>query len=318
MRKTFSATLALALFGATAALAQQWPAKPVRIISPFPPGGGIDGAARIIGTALSAQTGQQFVVENRAGATGRIGTELAARAAPDGYTLLLGSSATNAITPASGVKLPYDVVKDFLPVSQLAAADYLLVVHPSLPARNVKELVALAKRKPDQLTFASGGHLGAPHLAGELFNHVARVDTVHVPYRGTGPAALAVLTGETVMGFASGPSVSGHVKDGRLRALASTGERRSRPDLPTMAESLPGAVVNQWYGVLVPAGTPNAVVDRLHAEIVRAVKTPKVAEQFAALGNDPLGTSPAEFDRFIRGEIEKWSKVIRAARLDLG
>ena len=318
MNSTLSVTaVALALLGATSAFAQQWPTKPVKMISPFPPGGGIDGAARIIAQALSSQTGQQFVVENRAGATGRIGTELAAKAAPDGYTLVLGSSATHSITPASGVKLPYDVLKDFAPVSQLASADYLLVVHPSLPVRTARELVSLAKTKPSQLTFASGGHLGAPHLAGELFNYLAKVNTVHVPYKGTGPAALAVLTGETVMGFASGPSVAGHVKDGRLRAIASTGDKRSRSDIPTMAESLPGAVVNQWYGVLAPAGTPKPVIDRLHGEIVKAVKTPRVAEQFVALGNEPLGTSPGEFAVFLKAEIDKWSRVIRAARVDV-
>jgi tripartite-type tricarboxylate transporter receptor subunit TctC len=305
------------LLGASGAVAQQWPSKPIRMISPYPPGGGIDASARIISLPLSAQLGQQVVVENRPGATGRIGTELAAKSPPDGYTLVMGSVAPNAIVPGSGVKLPYDAVKDFAPVSLVAAADYVLVVHPSLPVKTLKQLVALAKARPGQLTFASSGHLGAPHLAGELMNYLGQLSTVHVPYKGTGPAALAVLTGETVMTFGSGPAVTAHVQAGRLRAIASTGPKRTIADVPTMAETLPGCVVSQWYGVLAPAGTPQAIVDRLYSEIARAVSSPKIAEQFASLGTQAMSTTPADFAALIKSDIDKWGKVIRAAKIEV-
>jgi tripartite-type tricarboxylate transporter receptor subunit TctC len=317
MRVVISMTLSAMLAWTSGAAAQQWPSKTIRMISPYPPGGGIDASARIISQALSAQMGQQVIVENRPGATGRIGTELAAKAAPDGYTLVMGSVAPNAIIPASGVKLPYDAVKDFAPISLVAAADYVLVVHPSLPVRTMKDLLVLARARPGQLTFASSGHLGAPHLSGELMNYVGKLSTMHVPYKGTGPAAMAVLTGETVMGFASGPAVTGHIQAGRLRPIASTGPRRTMPNVPTMAETLPGAVVSQWYGVLAPAGTSAAIVERLYSEISKAVHNPKVSDQFASLGTQAMSTTPADFAALIKADIDKWGKVIRAARIDV-
>lgn len=317
MRTSVPAFMAVLITAASSAFGQAWPSKPVRMISPYPPGGGIDASARIISHALSAQLGQQFIVENRAGATGRIGTELAVRSAPDGYTLLMGSVAPNAIVPSSGVKLPYDVEKDLAPVSLVAAADYVLVVHPSVPVRTMKELIALARSRPGQLTFASSGQLSAPHMSGELMNYVGKLNTLHVPYKGTGPAALAVITGETVMGFASGPAVTGHIQAGRLRAIASTGPKRTMSNIPTMSETLPGAVVSQWYGVLAPAGTPQVVIQRLHGEISKAVREAKVSEQFANLGTQSMSMPPMEFSAFIRSEIDKWGKVIRAASIDV-
>ena len=308
---------AFSIVAISAAHAQTWPAKAVRIISPYPPGGGIDGSARIISQALTEQIGQQIVVENRPGASGRIGTELAAKAAPDGYTLLLGSIAPNAIIPSAAPKLPYDAIRDFAPISLVASTDYTLVVHPSLPARSTKELIALARAKPGALTFASSGNLGAPHLAGELLNYLARVNTIHVAYKGTGPAAAAVLSGETVMAFGSGPAVAPHISTKRLRGIATTGPKRSNSELPTMAETLPGYSVTQWYGVLAPAGTPQPIIDRVHKEIATAIQNPKIVQQFTRLGADAVSTTPAQFSALIKSDIEKWGKVIRAAKIEV-
>jgi tripartite-type tricarboxylate transporter receptor subunit TctC len=291
---------------------QSWPEKAIRMISPYPPGGGIDGSARIISLALSEQLGQQVVVDNRPGASGRIGTEAAAKSPADGYTLVMGSVAPNAIIPSSAPRLPYKAT-DFSAVSLVASTEYTLVVHPSLPVRSVRELIALSRSKPGELTFASSGNLGAPHLAGELLNLLGKVKTIHVAYKGTGPAAVGVLSGETVMAFGSGPAVAPHVRVNRLRALATTGSKRSTPDLPTMSETLPGYEVTQWYGVLVPAGTPRPIIDTLYKEIAVATRKSKIIEQFRSLGAQATSMSPGEFDAFIRAETEKWARVIAAA-----
>ena len=297
------------------ARAQTYPSKPVRLISPYPPGGGTDATARIIAQALGNQLGQQVIVDSRGGASGRIGTELAAKSAPDGYTLVLGNVAPLAILPGAGAKLSYDPIRDFQPVSLIATSDYMLTDHPSLPALSVKELHALARAKPGALTYASSGNLGGPHLAGELINLLARVQLVHIPYKGNGPAAIGIMTGETTMMFGSGPSVVPHVKSGKLRSRATTGARRTMPGLPAMNEFLPGYEVTQWYGILVPAGTPRDIVDRLHREIVKALSIPKIAQLFTNLGTDPVTNSPEEFGAFIRAEGAKWGKVARAAKL---
>lgn len=310
---TIAAWAALSLMGATTALAQTFPSKPIRLISPYPPGGGTDATARIIAQALGDQMGQQVVVDSRGGASGRIGTELAAKSAPDGYTLVLGNVAPLAILPGSGTKLTYDPNTSFSPVSLLAKSDYVLTVHPSLPVRTAKELVALAKAKPEQLTYASSGNLGGPHLAGELINLMAKVKIIHVPYKGNGPAAVAVLTGESTMMFGSGPSVVPHVNAGKMRILATTGLKPSIKGVPTLSEFLPGFEVTQWYGILVPAGVPKDIVDRLNAEIVKAISTPRVADTLVKLGTEPVSTTPAEFAAFIKSEGDKWGKVIKAA-----
>ena len=310
-----SACIAFCLLGIPNALAQPYPSKPIRLISPYPPGGGIDASARIIGQALTEQLGHQVIIDTRAGATGRIGTEIAAKSPADGYTLLLGSSAPNAIIPSASPRLPYDAIKDFAPISLVGTTEYTLVVHPSLPVRSVKELIALAKANPGRLTFASSGTLGAAHLAGELLNLLAKVNIIHVAYKGTGPAAVSVLTGETVMSYGGGPAVTPHVKASRLRALATTGFKRRSPDLPTMNETVPGCIVNQWYGVLAPAGTPREILDRLHKEIVRAIANPKVAQQFTNLDTDAVTSTPEEFSALIRSDMEKWAKVIKAAKI---
>ena len=308
------ACLAAASFSFSAA-AQRYPSKPIRLISPYPPGGGTDASARIIAQALGEQMGQQVVVDSRGGASGRIGTELAAKSPPDGYNMVLGNVAPLAILPASGVKLAYDPVNGFIPLSLIATSDYVLTVHPSLPAKTVKDLLALAKAKPGALTYASSGNLGGPHLGGELINLMARVKLVHVPYKGNGPAAIAVLTGETTMMFGSGPSVVPHIDAGRMRALATTGKARSMEGLPAMNEILPGYEVTQWYGLLVPAGTPKDIVDRLNKEIIAAVSKTSVSQAFIKLGTRPVSTTSVEFSTFIRNEIARWTKVIKAANI---
>jgi tripartite-type tricarboxylate transporter receptor subunit TctC len=297
------------------ASAQNYPSKALRLISPYPPGGGTDATARIIAQALGDQMGQQMIVDSRGGASGRIGTELAAKSAPDGYTLVLGNVAPLAILPASGMKLTYDPVRDFQPVSLVATSDYILAVHPALPAHSVKELIALARSKPGALTYASSGNMGGPHLAGELINLLAKVDILHVPYKGNGPAAVAILTGESQMMFGSGPSVVPHIDAGKLRALATTGSKRTLPQLPTMAELLPGYEVTQWYGILVPAGTPKEIVARLHKEIVTALGNQRVAQPLVKLGTQPVSTTPDEFAAFIKSETAKYAKVIKAAKI---
>lgn len=312
--KTLAACIALSFVSVTVAFAQPYPSKTIRLVSPYPPGGGTDATARIIANALGDQMGQQVVVDSRGGASGRIGTEIAAKSPADGYTLVLGNVAPLAILPGSGIKLPYDPINSFSPVSLLAKSDYVLTVHPSLPVRSVSDLLALAKAKPDQLTYASSGNLGGPHLAGELINLMAKVKLLHVPYKGNGPAAIALLTGESTMMFGSGPSVVPHINAGKMRALATTGLKRSTSlSLPTMNELLPGYEVTQWYGILVPAGVPKEIIDRLNKEIVRAIADPAIAGNLVKLGTTPVSTTPAEFAAFIKSEGEKWGKVIKAA-----
>ncbi len=315
MKIQLALSAALALCVVPFTHAQTYPTKPIRLISPYPPGGGTDATARIVAQAIGDQTGQQVIVDSRGGASGRIGTELAAKAPPDGYTLVLGNVAPLAILPGSGMKLNYDAVRDFQPISMVATSDYILTVHPSLPARSVKELIALARSKPKALAYASSGNMGGPHLAGELINLLAKVDILHVPYKGNGPAAIAILTGESQIMFGSGPSVVPHIDAGKLRALATTGPKRSMKALPTMGELLPGYEVTQWYGILVPAGTPKDIVSRLHKEIAAAVASPKHSQALVRLGTQPLSMTPDEFGAFIKSETAKYAKVIKAAKI---
>jgi len=300
-------------FVVATAIAQPYPAKSIRLISPYPPGGGTDATARIIAQALGDQMGQQVVVDSRGGASGQIGTELAAKSPADGYTMVLGNVAPLAILPGSGIKLPYDAANSFTPISLMALSDYVLTVHPSLPAKTPKDLLALAKTKPGALTYASSGNLGGPHLAGELINIMGGVKILHVPYKGNGPAAIALLTGESTMMFGSGPSVIPHVNNNRLRAIATTGKKRTIPELPAMTELLPGYEVTQWYGILVPAGVPKEIVDRLNKEMARAIANPKIAAMFVKLGTQPVSTSSEEFAAFIKSEQVKYAKVIKEA-----
>ncbi|MCC6534428.1 MAG: tripartite tricarboxylate transporter substrate binding protein [Burkholderiales bacterium] len=308
----------LALVSA-AAFAQAYPSKPIRLITPYPPGGGVDASARIIGQALSEQLGQQVVIENRGGASGRIGTEVAAKAPADGYTLVVGSVAPNAIIPATSAKLGYDSVRDFAPISLVAESDYVLAVHPSLPVKSVRDLVNLARARPDQIVYASTGNLGGPHLAGELFNQLAKVKMVHVPYKGGSAATTSILGGETSLIFGTGPTVVPHADAGRLRLIATTGPKRSKalPQLPTIAETLPGHDVTQWYGILAPTGTPPEILAQLHAAIVKAAATPKVVQQFSRLGANAASNTPEQFAALIKAEIAKWARVIKSSGLQL-
>ncbi len=309
------ALAALALFPA-AAHAQAYPVKPIRMIVAYPPGGGTDIVGRVIAQELGEALGQSVVVENRGGASGNIGTELAAHAAPDGYTVLMGNVAPNAINVSLFKNLPFDPVADFAPVSLVASTPNILVVHPSMQARSVKEVIALAKAKPGTLNFASAGVGSSSHLAGELFRILGRAEIVHVPYKGAGPAMIDVLSGQVQLYFATMPAAMPHVKSGRLVPVAVTSAKRSRalPDLPTIAESgVPGYEASTWYGLLAPVHTPGAAIARLHDEVVAILAKPALREKLAGQGFEPVGDSPEEFAAYIKSEIAKWSKVIRDA-----
>ena len=309
----------IVLSGAGAAMAQSYPNRPIRLISPFAPGGGNDMISRTIAQALGKNLGQSVVVDNRPGANTIIGMELVAKAAPDGYTLIMTGS-TVAINAALNPRLPYDSLRDFAPVSQVATTPLLFAVHPSVPAASVKELIALAKAKPGQLNFPSAGVGNISHLAGELFNVTAGVNLVHVPYKGTAPATADLLAGRVSVVFNSAFATLPYVKSGRLRALAVTGRARSSllPAVPTVIESgLPGYEAGTWYGVLAPAATPSTVIERLHAEIVKAMSMDDVRHRLIEDFLDPVGNTPQEFSAMIKIEISKWSRVVKSAGIAL-
>lgn len=308
---------AFASFACTAS-AQSYPTKPIRLVLPFPPGGGTDALARIIAPRLSENLGQTIVIDNRAGAAGNISAEIVARSQPDGYTLLVGFSTVLTTSKSLYSKLAFDPERDFEPITQLATAQYILVVHPSVAAKSLAELVALAKAKPGTLNYASSGAGSPLHLAAELFKARAGVDLVHVPYKGGGPAALAALAGETQVLFGSFASTLPHAKAGRLRALAVTSTRRSllAPDLPTIAElGYPGFNVTAWDSVVAPRGTPHEIITRLNAEIVKVLRAPEVAALVRNVGYEPTGTTPEELAAIIKGESATWAKVIREANI---
>jgi tripartite-type tricarboxylate transporter receptor subunit TctC len=314
--QTLSA-VALAVAAAFAS-AQTYPTKPLRVISPFAAGGGVDFTARVVAQKLTEGLGQTTVVDNRAGAAGVIGTELAARAAPDGYTLLLGSAGPMTILPAMGAKLPYDPIKDFAPITLVTSLPYVLVVHPSLPVRNVKELLALARAKPGQLNFGSPGNGTTTHLATELLKMLAKVDAVHIPYKGVAPAVTDLLAGQVQFMSGDLSTMMPLVKSGRLRALGVTSAKRSSvvPELPTIAESgVPGFEASGWFGMLAPAATPPDIVSRVNAVIVKGIATPDTREKLASLGGDVVGGTAAEFAAYMRAELAKWAKVIKTIGL---
>jgi tripartite-type tricarboxylate transporter receptor subunit TctC len=297
------------------AQAQGYPGKPIRIVVPFPPGGGTDIVARILTQKLSESFGANFVIDNRAGAGGSIGTEMVAKAPPDGYTLGIVSG-SHAINPSLYSKLPFDAVRDFAPVTMLVSGPGLLVVHPSLPVKTVKELIALAKGKPGQLNYASAGNGTPPHLAGELFKSMAGVDLVHVPYKGNTPAFVDLISGQVSLSFPTIPSALPHVQAGRLRALAVTSRKRSAvmPQLPTIAESgLPGYDTSSWFGMLAPAGTPREIVRKLQQESAKVLQLRDVREKLLSQGLEPVGSTPEEFAATIESEIAKWAKVVKAS-----
>ena len=297
-----------------AASAQSYPSKPVRLIVPFPAGGIADIYGRLLGARLGELWGQPVVVENRTGAGGNIGADLVAKSAPDGYTVGIGSIGTHAVNVTLFSRLPYDPVKDFAPIAHLLEAEGMLVVHPSVPAQNVDELIALARAKP--LTFASAGMGTASHLAGELFKSMARVDMTHVPYKGNVPAITDLLAGQTSMLFATMPTVLPHVKAGKLRGLAVIGATRSgaAPELRTVAESgLPGFDVNNWIGLFAPAGTPADIVRRWNAEVARTMQTKEMEARLLSEGARFIPTTPDQFGAFVKSEITKWAPVVKAS-----
>ena len=312
-----AAAVALALACASqGASAQQYPDRPLRIIVPFPAGGGADLWARLIAQKIGDAWGQNVVVDNRAGASGIIGTELAAKAAGDGHTLLLGTTGTHATNPVVFRKLPYDAIRDFAPITNFVDTPFMLVVHPTVAAHSVAELVSLAQSKPKQLTYASFGNGSSSHLVAELFKSTARVDVVHVPYKGGPPAMTDLLGGHVMMMFNSLPAVLPQLKAGRLRGLAVASARRVRsaPDLPTFAEAgVPGVEGGSWYGLFAPARTPAPIVGKLHHEIAGLLKLPEIEKRLAVEGADPIGNSPQQFAAQVKADLVKWGKVARDA-----
>ena len=309
----FAAALLLA---AGTCSAQGYPAKPIRIIVPFPPGGIADVFARVIGQKFGETLGQPGVVENRPGAGGNIGADLVAKSAPDGYTLVTGSIGTHAVNVSIFSKLPYDPIRDFAPVSPIMEAEGLLVLHPSVPVKSVKELVALARARPGQLSYASAGHGTASHLSGELFKSMAKVDMVHVPYKGNVPAITDLLTGQTSLLFATMPTVLPQVQAGRLKALAVASSARSpaAPEIPTIAEAaLAGYSVVNWIGIFAPAGTPRDVVLKLNAEIARTMQAPDIQKRLVNEGAKFTAMTPEQYGGFVRAEMTKWAKVVKEA-----
>ena len=316
MPRLWSTVLPVLLAFCTAgALAQSYPTRAIKLVVPSSPGGGTDIVARILGQKLSEQLGQQFVVENRAGAGTVIGNDAVAKSAPDGYTLLMGLS-TLAINPSMYAKLPYDAMRDFAPISQSVSACNILVLHPSVPAKTVVELIALARAKPGSLTFGSAGMGTNPHLSGELFKSLARIDMVHVPFKGSGQSIISQLAGEIAANFPSVPTAMPYVKAGRLRGIGVTTLKRVEvlPFVPSIAEAgLPGYEATQWFGLLAPAGTPRPIIDRLYQESSRALRSADMKERMTAEGLEVVGSTPEEFASYIRSETEKWTQVIKAA-----
>jgi len=315
IRRALAAGVACML--AMPAYGQNWPQRPVRLVVPYTPGGGADIVARVLGQRLADQTGGSFVIDNRPGAGGINAAELVAHATPDGHTLL--ASATEFGTNAAlRTRMPFDPFKDFAHISLLGYVQFLLAGNPAVPVRNIKELIALAKTRPGELTYGSTSLGGGPHLAGELIQSMGGIRWVHVPFKGAGPASVALISGEISFMFSSTGSLVGHVQAGKVRAIAVTGPRRfpELPEVPTVAESgIPGYSATGWYGLFAPAGTPRELVRRISAEVARAYTNPQARERLAQIGMDPVGSTPEEFVSFLRTEIAKWSKVVKEANI---
>lgn len=311
--------LACAAALGSSAHAQQFPSKPIRFVVPFPPGGGNDLLARITGAKLAEGLGQPIVIENRAGASGQVGTQHVAGAAPDGYTIITAGTQLT-VRQGAGKEAPYDVLKDFTPISLLVLQPNVLVVHPSVPAQTLKDLVALAKAQPGKLNYGVGSNGSAPHIASELLKTMAGIDIVHVPYNGAAPALKAVLAGEVTMVFDNPATSIGHIRGGKLRALAVSGKARApqMPDVPTVAEAgLPGFEVNSWFGVLAPAKTPKPIADRLSAEFAKALQHPEVRDRLSQQGFTVVGSTPEQFDAHLKADIANWKRIIEISKVQL-
>jgi tripartite-type tricarboxylate transporter receptor subunit TctC len=309
---------AAAVFACGAPLAQEYPTKPIRLIVPFSPGGVADTSGRVAAEKLSARLGQQVTVENRPGASGNIGTEAVAKAPPDGYTLLLGFDGTMVINPWVFPKLPFDTLKDFAPVTKLGDATLILVAHPSVPVKDVQELIAYAKQKPGTLSFGTSGTGGTPHLAGELLNQRAGVDLTHVPYKGGGQAIGDVVGGQIPLVYTAIATAQQYVKSGKLKGLGVSSAKRSAslPEVPTFVETgLSGFVVDSWVGVLAPAKTPQPIIDKLQRELAAVLADPSVKERYEVLGIEPVGNRPDEFTAQIRDDLARWEKVVKQAKI---
>ena len=317
--KYLNNAVALGMLSASVtALAQAYPTKAVRMIVPFPPGGNTDIIARIVVPRMAEDIGQQIIIDNRGGAGSIIGTEIASKALPDGYTLLMVSAA-HVMNPSVTKKLPYDSVRDFTPISVVADVPTAFVVHPSLPVKTVKEFVALAKSRPGELNYATAGTGTVGHLAGELFSTMAGLKLTHIQYKGSGPAAIDMLAGHVQLQFASMPAVIQFVRGGKMRMLAQTGEKRSpaAADVPTMIESgLKGYVVSSGFALFGPANTARPIVDRVHASLLKSLKNPDVSKNLTAQGADPIGGTPEQHDAFNKAEIQKWIQVARKAGIE--
>jgi tripartite-type tricarboxylate transporter receptor subunit TctC len=307
--------LAVALLSAGCVLAQTYPARPIRLVIPYPAGGPTDFVGRLVSQKLSTFVGQQVVVDNRPGAGTIIGSELIARAAPDGYSLLFGTGGGTFLAPLILPKVPYEPLKDFAPVAMLVQSPQVLVVHPSVPANSVRELVALAKAKPGSLNFASVGTGTSPHLGGELLQALSGTKIVHVPYKGTAPAMTDLIAGQVHLMFSSMPTVLAHVKAGRLRLIGTGGTKRSAviPDTPMISETVPGFELVTWYGIFAPARTPAAIVKRLNGEIANVLKDGDVREKLEAQGLEPTIMTPEELKRYTEQDVSRWSKLIKSA-----
>ena len=296
-----------------------YPTRAVRIVVPFPPGGGTDIISRTVAQKLSETWSQPVVVDNRSGANGIIGTDLGAKAKPDGYTLLV-VIATHAINPSLYRKLPYDTATDFVPITLMAQYPFILTIHPSLPSKTVKDLIALARTRPGQLSYASSGNGSGPHLGFELFKSVAKIDVVHVPYKGAAPANIDLVSGQVQLMFNNFLAAMPQLKSGRLRVLAVTSAKRSAvmPELPTLAESgLPGFDVTGWYALLAPAGTPQPVVAKVQGDVAAALRVPAVHTRLSSEGAEPVGSTPEQFSKFLAAEVRKWARVIKEAKITL-
>jgi tripartite-type tricarboxylate transporter receptor subunit TctC len=313
------ALAALALLNCVSASAQttQFPAKPVRIIVAFPPGGGVDIVARVIGPKLSEMWGQQAIVENRAGASGVIGTEVAARAAPDGHTWLIGTMGNLAVNQYLYPKMAVDPQRDLAPVTQVVAVHFVMVAHPSLPARTVKDVIALARARPGQINYSSSGPGGAPHLGGELLKSMTGIDIVHIPYKGSGPSFVDLLGGQVSLTFDSLLQSLPYIKAGRLNAIAVMGPKRSPllPQTPTIAETIPGFALTNWFGLVVPTGTPREVIARVYSDVSKVLSQAEIRDKIRGMGADVVGSPPDQFAAFMRAETAKWAKIVKEANI---